>query len=112
LACPGEGRGDISHPQRIRRVGDECAIDQIRRLACAIARRRYDKTATADADETGYAHQARDPLLPDANASNIQISSTARRAIRPVRGRVERADALHQHESLLARCEGARDAQA
>jgi hypothetical protein len=98
---------DIGHPQRVRRIRDERAIDQIGRLPRVVARRRHDEPATADADDPGRAHQAGDALASDADADLTQIGLDARAPIRAVRGGVKRADPLHE-DCIGARSGGRR----
>jgi len=93
-AGPGWNKSDIGDPKPVGRFGLEGALDQIGRLAATIAHRRFDKTAAADAGQTGGFHQPRDALAADGQAAFDKFGVDARAAIGPVRGRVDGADAL------------------
>jgi hypothetical protein len=72
----------IGHPQHVRVLGGEVALDQIGRLPCAVANRRGDEPAAADAGDTSLAHQTRDALLADVSCIGFELGMDARCPVR------------------------------
>jgi hypothetical protein len=94
-AGPGRDVGDVGDPELVRLFGREVAIDQVGRWpAPLVADRRAGEAPPADAGEAGRAHQALDPLAPDADAGFHEIGMDARGAIGPARAVVEGRDPL------------------
>ena len=100
-AGPRRNVGDIGHPQHVRALGGEVALDQIGGLSRAVANRRGDELAAADAGNTCLAHQTSDALLAEVDAIGLQLGMDARRPVRAFGGRVDRANALDQHGIIL-----------
>ena len=92
---------DIGHPQHVRALRGEVALDQVGRLSRAVANGRGDELAAADAGNTSLAHQTRDALLADVEAIGLELGMDARRPVRAFGGRVDRANALDQHCIVL-----------
>ena len=75
---------DVRHPQDVRRLGREVAIDEVRRRSnLPIAPRRHGAAPpVAGPDQAGFAHEARDPLAAVPLARLAQLGMDARRAVR------------------------------
>jgi hypothetical protein len=101
-AGPRRNVGDVGHPQQVRALGGEVALNQVGRLPRPLANRRGDEPAAADAGKTGPAHQTRDALLADVDAIGLELGMDAGRPIDASRGRMDRANALDQHCIVLA----------
>jgi hypothetical protein len=100
-AGPRRNVGDIGHPQHVRALGGEVALDQIGGLSGAVANRRGDEPAAADANKACLAHQTRDALFADVDAIGLELGMDAGCPVRAFRGRVDRANALDQHGIVL-----------
>ena len=105
-ARPSRNLGDISHPKHIRRIRNEPAIDQIRRLAGTITHCSDRKLAAADTSNA-RAHEPRDTVLADLHAVCRKLGVDPRCTIGSTRYRVDRAHGLGQR-SIRPRPPGGR----
>jgi hypothetical protein len=65
-ALLGAVLGDVGNPQRIGSVGDEPAVDLVRRRrAGRIAHGDAASSSVVDADDAVFTHEPLDPLVPD-----------------------------------------------
>jgi hypothetical protein len=70
----GRDEGDVSDPQPVRARGGETAIYQVRCWSGLLVPLRCDgPIAAAGADETGFAHEPRNPLAPVSVSSCPQL---------------------------------------
>jgi hypothetical protein len=71
----GRDEGDVSDPEPVRARGGEPAVDQVRGWSGLLVppRRDWPVAATAGADETGFAHEPRNPLAPVSLSSSPQL---------------------------------------
>jgi hypothetical protein len=71
----GRDEGDVSDPEPVRAGSGEPAIDQVRGWSGLLVPPRCDwpVAATAGADETGFAHEPRNPLAPVSLSSCPQL---------------------------------------
>ena len=74
-AGPRRHESDIGHPQQIRALGREIAIDQIGRPLVPVANGRGDKPAAADTGKIRMTHQTGDPFLADSPRSPTTSAS-------------------------------------
>ncbi len=96
-ARQGRHVADVGDPQPIRPRGGEASLDQIRRRpGRRLAHRGARPPATADAGETGAAHQPGDPLAPDRNALGLELGMDARDAVGALRDGVDGSDPPQQ----------------
>jgi hypothetical protein len=102
---PGLDVFQVAHPQLIRCLPRELAVDQVRRrwlrrLADSGAQPAATTVRTA---QPGRSHQPGDPLLADPNAMIVaQVKQDPRRAIRLVGLRVDLADPCQKRRVLDA----------
>jgi hypothetical protein len=98
-AGPGGYVGHVGHPQLVRTVGRELALDQVgRRALTLIAPGGHDEAApSADATDGVDPHQSRHALAADPHALIEQLGTYARHAIGRVRLGVDLANALDQY---------------
>ena len=80
-AGPGWNVGDVSHPQQIRPLCGEVAVDQVRRLTAAALHRGVDELGSADAGKPCRRHQPSDPFATNANAFGGKVDVNARRSV-------------------------------
>ena len=89
-ACPGWHVGDICHPELVRRVCSEVAVNQIVGWPDpVVADRGACSLATADADQSRRFHQPFDPLAADTDAIVSEFCVDPGRAIGLLRRAVD-----------------------
>ena len=95
-AGPRRNIRDVSHPQHVRALSREVAVDEIGRLTRPIPDGRDGVSATADAGQAGGSHQPGNTFATDTNAGSRKIDLQAWRSIRAFRGGMRRADCHDQ----------------
>jgi len=83
---------DVRNPQLVRLVGSELAIDQIgSRPRRSVAPRGHGRFSPTHACQSGFLHQASDPLPSDVRSFIFQLSVNTRRSIRLARKVMDRS---------------------
>jgi transposase len=96
---PVEHVGHVGHPQLVRAIGVDLALDQIgrRELPLISPRRQQEASAPADAADGVGTHQPRHTLAVDLHTLIDQFGSFPRHAIRGIRLGMNCANALDQY---------------
>jgi len=89
---------DVRHPQLVRCLGREVAVDKIRRRPRLpiTPRRRGAALPVAGPRQAGRTHEARDPLAAVVLSGLAQLGMNARRPVGLARGGVDRAHPREQ----------------
>src|SRR6266540_5031879 len=83
---------DIGNPQGVRPIGGEVPIDQIGSGSSRpVPSRRHRRLPPTDSCQSGFFHQASDPLPPDARSLVLQLRVNARRSVGLARTVVNRS---------------------
>ncbi len=86
--------GDVRHPQLVRTVRDELAIDQVRRWPrIREPQRGRRRPAPAHACERLFSHESADPFRSHALSGFLELGMHARAPVRPARALVNGVNA-------------------
>jgi hypothetical protein len=90
---------DVSHPQQVRALRREVAIDEIGRLTRSIPDGRDEALATAHAGQAGASHQPGNTFATDTMPASARSICRRGAPLRAFRGCMRRAD-LHDQRGV------------
>lgn len=100
-ARPGRDLGDVRHPEPVRTLDDETALNEVGRHRCTLAADGGgDEAATAHSTQARRTHEASDALAPQPRPLVDELGVNPGHAVGPTRSSVDLVDAIEQDRVL------------